>query len=343
MTEYSDQHPALDPDRVEQYVLGRLTPREQQAFDSHLQLCAQCKQAVDAELRLAAGVRRSGRDELKKRLAVSLEERSAVPWPRLMAAAAIVVIVAGIGIVSLWINRQQATDPSLKETPPSAAEQRTGSEGTQDKLAGSVQTSPPGPKGAAADRVPIPSRQDARKPKEQFGAPKDEAVSVADARRESAKNEAQTPAPAAGASIAGSAAGVWTEGTLLETEPSSNATARSNAAEEKLDMVGPAHSKKTMKAATETESVLLYQQPSQSLTQRQRQQQSARRQRILTYAEQLGTQIQLTLYPDTLFAPADLARAAVNRLGEDSLLIRVGQQSIGYRLPQGFLQQRTRK
>jgi len=343
MTEYSTQHPALDPEQVEQYVLGRLTPTEQQAFDTHLQLCAQCRRTVDAELLLAAGVRRTGRNALKKRLAASVEERPAVPWPRIVAVAAAIVIIAGLGIIRLWINREQATPPLPMENPPSVTEHRTGKEEIQDKLSGSGQPSPQEPKGTKADRTSIPSREEAKKSKEQFAAPKDEALNVDDARRALAKNEVQAPAPAAGATVVGSAAGLWTEGTLFEAEPSPKTAERPIAAEVKRGDLETAHEKRVLKAVSQVQGILLHQQPSRALTQHQRSQQTAGRQTILTYAEQVGEQIRLTLYPDTLFAPGDLERAAVSQPADDSLLIRVGHQSIGYRLPQGFLQQQTRK
>jgi hypothetical protein len=343
MTEHSDQHPALDPDRVEQYVLGRLTPPEQQAFDTHLQLCAECRRTVDAEMLLAAGIRRTGRIALKKRLAASVEERPTVPWPRIVAVAAVVIIIAGLGIIRLWINREQTIPPLPTENPPSVTEQRTGTEEAQDRLSGSVQSSPEGPKGTKAEGTSISSREEAKKSKEQLAASKDEALSVADSRKGLAKNEVQAATSAAGAAAVGSAAGLWTEGMVFEAEPSPKAAERPIAAEAKRGDFEIAREKRVLKAATQAQGILLNQKPSRSLTQLQRSQQTAGRQTILTYAEQVGEQLRLTLYPDTLFAPEDLEQAAVKRLDDDSLLIRVGRQSIGYRLPRGFFQQQTRK
>src|SRR5512143_2531847 len=101
MADRSDiTHPFRDIEVLEQYALDRLSSSERSAIDLHCRGCEECRQLLEAELRLAAGVRRTARKQMQVRLAerISASRGREIPWPRVIAAAAMVLIVAGVGV-----------------------------------------------------------------------------------------------------------------------------------------------------------------------------------------------------------------------------------------------------
>jgi anti-sigma factor RsiW len=88
MTDDGDRHFASDEELLSLYVLGRLDESERERLDRHAAMCSTCMEALRAEMRIAAGARRLGREnvkaELRQRIAA---ERERVRWPRVLSAA----------------------------------------------------------------------------------------------------------------------------------------------------------------------------------------------------------------------------------------------------------------
>jgi hypothetical protein len=99
-----EDHWTHDDELLARFVRGTLTASERQGLDEHLQGCDRCRDAVEAERVLAAGIRRAGRTALRARLRGRLEARRplVIPWVRVAGAAAVLVIVAGIVVLSRW-------------------------------------------------------------------------------------------------------------------------------------------------------------------------------------------------------------------------------------------------
>ncbi len=123
----SNSHIDDQPERLEAYLLGRLTHDESNAIDAHLRGCGKCAAAVAAEQRVIAAIRRAGRDAVKAQLRASLAEekdssRRTTPWPRILAAAATIVILVGFGLAGRWMythytNRLQPSEEAVRSVP----------------------------------------------------------------------------------------------------------------------------------------------------------------------------------------------------------------------------------
>lgn len=100
-----ERHWAEDGDLLSRYVLERVPPAGRVELERHLTACAECRALVEQERVLAAGIRRAGRDHLRARLAAQVRDgrRAAVPWPRVLAAAAVLLVIAGVLVVPRWL------------------------------------------------------------------------------------------------------------------------------------------------------------------------------------------------------------------------------------------------
>ncbi len=101
-----ERHWTEDSELIERFVLNRLEPGERNELEDHLRICEVCKQAVRAEQLLIAGIRRSGRERFKAELAATLSavEESNIPWPHILSAVAVVVIVISVVFYNRWFE-----------------------------------------------------------------------------------------------------------------------------------------------------------------------------------------------------------------------------------------------
>ena len=353
MAEPDKQHPRYDPEKVEGYVLGSLVHAELRAIEEHLSHCEECRRAIDEERLLAAGARRLGRQDLKDRLARRAAEqpRAVIPWPRIVAVAAVLVVVAGIGILRYQSTRDDLSpQASLRDVPA------VGESNTQGNK---LQPTDGKPSSADENLRATDERSkrklelvDDRSENELKNAPEVRAgkeTSVSGASKDIGKIGRLDAADRLANAAASSA--VWIEGTVLSTKNSLAAPAPAAAAEnvQQPTVSGQlqkkvARSEVTPTAVQASREFVVTQQPSHTLPSRQQVMNQRRQfQTISTYAQRSGTQLQLTLYPDSLFTPADIGAASVDRIGDDSIIVHLGRHSIGYRLPQSILPQQTRK
>jgi hypothetical protein len=109
--------PHISPETLEDVILEKLPPVERAMVEQHLATCSSCRAALEEERHLAAGIRSFGRAGLKSRLAESLAApgRQPAPWGRILSAAAVLVVIAGIGIVYRWLTPGEQS-PQIAET-----------------------------------------------------------------------------------------------------------------------------------------------------------------------------------------------------------------------------------
>lgn len=120
-----DIHWTDDPELIEKFVLHQLNPEERNELEDHLRICEVCKRALRSEQVLLAGIRRSGRERFRATLAKKLPRATpaAIPWPHILSAAAIIILLTGIGIYNRWFQAVQpievppSTTPSLQSLP----------------------------------------------------------------------------------------------------------------------------------------------------------------------------------------------------------------------------------
>jgi len=121
----TERHIADDPEALEAFLLGRLGKSESDGVASHLRTCRRCFEAVESERRLIAAIRRSGRDGMKAKLSSALstsdaDVRVTVPWPRILAVAATIVLLIGLGITGRWLSIHHAEQEPTFQQPPQA-------------------------------------------------------------------------------------------------------------------------------------------------------------------------------------------------------------------------------
>ena len=99
MTDSPNIHWTTDEHLLAQYVLGQLDHSRRAGLEQHLRDCSQCRDAVDAERLLAAGVKRAGRDAMKHRLASSVHQKQpGANWYQVAGIAAVVILLITVGI-----------------------------------------------------------------------------------------------------------------------------------------------------------------------------------------------------------------------------------------------------
>ena len=111
VSESQNIHWAQDEDLVEQFVLGRPEPPEVEKLERHLSECDECLKLVTRERTLAAGIRRAGRDSLKRSLSQTIDQRksSSANWYRVAGVAAGIVLLVTLGIYNRWFTSEDGS------------------------------------------------------------------------------------------------------------------------------------------------------------------------------------------------------------------------------------------
>ncbi len=134
----------LSPELIEDAALGRLSPEQRVEVDAHLAVCARCREALAQERQIAAGTRSWARASMKRRLAtrIAAEPQRRIPWPHVLGAAALVVVIIGVGILFRWLEPASERTLTFSDSTDSAQKM----------------TAPPPPLGRAPEATP-PARQ----------------------------------------------------------------------------------------------------------------------------------------------------------------------------------------
>ena len=330
------RHIAENPELLADYVLGRVSGTQRAEIKSHLRSCAPCRESVDTELRLAAAAKRLGRDNLKRRLAARMREKAGFPVTRVLAVAASVVVLLGIGLVTRWVllmNDGSAPAPTMTETKPAPV--------VRDELGESRQKTAELPRAQKEESAAREWKGRAASG-ERAGRFADE-LAVARERVDASGRIA--PSVATETEAGAASAGFWTEGTNVETAAGAARLAAESVDQHKAVAKDERDKKSDGFAANSVQvqqQFVITQRPAADLPATQ-QLQRQRRNTIPTLIEERGGQTLMTLYLDTLLDGSELARARVEQRGEDSLVVRLQNQSIVYRFPQSRIrQQQTR-
>ena len=204
-------HWTEDPAILEQFVLGKISPDHMNVLNEHLRTCPQCLHAVEAERDFVRSVRAYGRDQLRVRLREKLEHTPSrtVPWPHVLSAAAIVLVIVGLGIYGNWwrepdliqSEEQLAGEKQVQGPPSPAAEQGAGiAEKRQKPAEGTGGETPAGKITTEGAKTEMRLEDMAKEEKEAQALP-EQPVRAADAKE---------------ADHAGIQEGLWVDGTLID-------------------------------------------------------------------------------------------------------------------------------
>ncbi len=347
-------HWTADEHLLAQYVLGQLDARQETELAKHLLECPQCRDAVAAEQQLAAGVRRAGRDALQQRLARRLEEkRTGTNWYRVAGVAAAVVVLLFVGIYNKWFFSDQtpladsrlksdSIAPKSESTPLQPAPAKPSTERTQ--LADVSK-----PTAAGRDQAELEEggarRSELDKVKGYEGGKKRGAMNVPVPERP-VDNLSRIDQMMAAAS---EQEGIWVQGRVVSEEPvvraenkameKSAEDLRENAPKGKKEpSARMSLSARSRSLATEGPAVIVVQRPVSDLPRNQmlgRQNLS----QVQTLLRTDASGVSMVLYSDSLYNKNELGQARLQTIREDSVILQIGNQRIGYRLPPGSIDQ----
>ncbi len=128
----NEKHWTDDEEVLEDYVLSRIEDSVRARLDAHLKSCAQCRERVESEAGLAAGIRQFEASRIKGQLqALTNGRRRSVPLPHILSMAAAIVLIVGIGFYNRWFmnavpqpapleiaEQQKEVSSTPKDTPP---------------------------------------------------------------------------------------------------------------------------------------------------------------------------------------------------------------------------------
>lgn len=343
-----ERHWTHDAELIERFVLQKMNPEERNEMEDHLRICEVCKRAVRNEQLLVAGIRRSGREQFKSALAAKLASiptaEKKTPWPKILSAAAVIVVLLTVGIYNRWFEttKETAFTPTAEqlkqsdetaagefrkdESLPAFSERDANVPYSSAQPATKSSTAEDIRRVAASPRSAVPSPSMATKKDE---SPTDERLPVAAAEA--------AGAAATEAEMRASAETFWIEGTVLESD---NAVPRGEAArEEKKVEFSKGRADSPVGATAIANTIVLHQQTILTLPaeqQRVRQPTTsaiAAGKRVMTKLERVGAQTQMTFYFDSLVDEREWANATIETPRRDSLIVNLPHQRIGYRLP----------
>ena len=347
MTDFQNTHWTTDEHLLAQYVLGQLDPGQTAELEKHLHDCAQCRDAVASERQLVAGVRRAGRDALKQHLARRIgQKRSGTNWYQVAGVAAAFLLLLTVGIYNKWFFsgetkladshlRSDSIAPQAGATPQQPAPERR----SPQKLQLADVSKP-----SAADRGHAESGGGAR------NAELDKKMGDARGEKRDAMN---MPAPDKSGNklfkkdqmmaAAAEAEGIWVEGTVVSEEANvraagtamdkTSADVRENAPKGKKEPTAlMSFSARSRTLAAEGSPVIVTQLPVADLP-RGQMQKIQKISQVQTLFRSDANGLSIHLYSDSLFSRTDLGQARLQTISEDSIVLQVGNQRIGYRLP----------
>lgn len=335
----TNNHWTDDAELLERYILHRLEEAEREELESHLRICSRCKDAVDDERLLIAGIRHTARAEMKARLKQRLAATPApeLPWMQLATAAAIVVILIGIGIYNdwfRWYGENQLTPEFRKEEPSSVKSEeprlpppREAEERIREKA-------------STAEESARPLLKEQRKPVPDKSSQTETSVSVEGMREdEPAQDIAIERDENEEDKLKKSGWSTWVDGIILPHPEEQLMTQPEAPASEKRALSQPLKGKARKAAPTESQKIVV-QQGARSqvfiLSQRSATSQLKALQKpqtIPSFIEATEEGLKITLYVDTPYKNEDLRGATIEPIRQDSIIIMVGNQRIGYRIP----------
>ncbi|MFN0159154.1 MAG: hypothetical protein ACKVRP_13920 [Bacteroidota bacterium] len=367
----TNAHWTDDAGLLADFVLDRMEFSTREKLKVHLRECDNCRKAVEHERTLVAGVKLLGREEMKKRLQgrVSVPHSRRIPWPHVLSAAAVLVIVAGIGVFNRWFVAHEdvvVQESQMAEGKPVPLESKlpVDSQKYRDEDPGlfaakalprSKAFTPPvrkkeltlseaRPEVASAERQDTDRLEDMKLSdrareviKERDLARKNVLPSEAEFSVQSNESGARPTASAEQSGAESEQTGAtpeqatWVQGTIIEQRENSGI----NLEGEVRSLAKSPHM--GMEKKDQRQAFRIQQRPFAALPLSQRQFQQTNT--VQALVERTGTgEVQVTLFLDSLFNEVQLSKAVVQQVSDDSILVLVGGQIIGYRVPFGVYQ-----
>ena len=361
MSDQFNFHWTESEELLSRYVLDRISKEERKKLDDHLATCQQCRAAVQREQNLLSGIRQYGRDQLRSRLKQNLVSRvearhSIATWQRALSAAAVVVILAGIGYYNQWFTWKKQMPHTMADELQLQSQAEGKSEARESELKGGVtheQARRSEPSGnnelgrrAEAEQSMKPAFGISKKDNEGLNG-MENAVSAPSAGGAISMGEGPAKSQSLTMTAQPGESGFWVEGSILPGHITmekkgrpKNLEAKRNTPKSKMSAQRAGQPASEAKLLGQSAVTVSQQSVGLLPTTRQQVQQSAR-QSIQAHVQQSGEGFNLTVYPSTLFGEEDLQHARVEQVAPDSLIVILGSQILGFRMPSGFLESQS--
>ena len=344
-------HWTSDPELVERYVLNRLDSAERSQLAAHLRTCSDCARVIRAEDVLVAGIRAHGRAGMKARLQerVAMGGGSGLSWYQLVGAAAAIVVLLTVGVHNRWFMEggveQHAVSVEMTEHEQSPSQgDRDDAEKRDEQISPEQNERESGRRARGSVPMPSAAEQDAVQPQM-----KDERVSPplsGPATPRTAFEEYSLSSKPAHATVTTLRKDpeVWLEGRVIESTVHSSRTLNLRdqvSVESKLKAqangLGAAKRSEDRALITKREQqqggLQILQRSLSDLPQSRQASQRMDPESVPALLEQIDSLTRLTLFLDSLVTESDLERAVIEQVTGDSIVIEVGSQRIGYRVP----------
>jgi hypothetical protein len=324
------EHTHLSPDTIEEAVLGRLTAAEMTVVDEHVLACSRCAEAYAQEQFIAAGTRAWARRDLRQRLAGRLATTAThVPWPRVLGAAALLVVIVGAGLIYRWRetilpDAGTAADSTLVDATQITAQHV--------------------PVPAAASRDRASATTPTNTPQEAPRAPgKDASVPTSMGRPLLAEGTLEKKNDKEGASLPSTAAeerddrtsaqpgmDVWLGGTTSADALGGASQMQPAGASQQGVRLNRAENSVRAKGELAAPPVFVIQQELRHILARRRIDEASGG--IPTHVTQAGDTLYVTLYLDSLLSPGELHSLSARQLTPDSFQVILPDRVLGYRI-----------
>lgn len=340
-------HWTEDSELLVAYVLDRVDADVRVSLDKHLETCDTCRFGVESELRFAAGVKAHGRKALKKRLKNILEyhHSSSIPLPHILSAAAVILIIAGVGIYSNWFAAKEGVELLQTEEPLAVHLDVTRNKKEAGETQPAVQQraeKTPRPQSRTQD-VPELSRKQSAPPPPVTDLQKETAPeSHGGTSGVTAERDYLAASQEQKVDQINDVEGVWLSGNTYEPEaaPGLEMNARHAKRVPKIaampeKTVVEERSRRNDLAETRP-PILLHQQPLTKVS-RERQLEYAGGEQVPALVSTSAEGLILTMFLGHIVPDEILQSAHVKWIGNDSLIVRMQEQTIGYKIPARLL------
>lgn len=344
-----DSHWTSDHDLVERYVLYRIDSAERSRLADHLRICEECAHVIRNEEILVAGIQAHGRAALKGRLKerVAAGRGREFSWYQLAGAAAAIVVLITVGVHNRWfmtdgVQRSPETLDTMEEKQSLPLKEQDDAEKRDERISldQKEEEARHQSEGALAG-VPDQSKSVPQRQIQYESTPAQVAESVSPRGPVERYSLSARPVPPTVMMLQKNPE-VWLEGRMLEGEARPlQALERKDRAEEEsknkaAEMSAARRSKERARMEEEIgqqEGLQLVQRPLADLPPSQQTRQRKDPESVPALLERSDSLAQLTLFLDPLHPETDLDRAAIEQVTRDSIVIDVGAQRIGFKIP----------
>ncbi|MFA6540632.1 MAG: hypothetical protein WCT99_03445 [Bacteroidota bacterium] len=343
MNESSKKYWTDDPELVEKYLLGGFSDDERARMDREISDCEPCREKLQREKMIIAGIRSYGRETAKSALRSKLLKRQSSHLQNYSLAglaAAVIVIALGVGVYKVWFGEMSFPKNFVRKEIIVHQAQAENDSGSASRL-------PVEATGKDANNSPVAENKEKDSPVPSDAPESDKSLpapsfgSSGIKRNDDDAGKIMTPKKAAVAAIKPFSQKVWLIGSIvmlpqagkMERSSGQQLSARQELSRkhvQKRDTLRPKVF--TIEKKDGIQNIIIAQRPLYELPVSRRTRMAASS-HIETFVVHNERGLFMTLYNDNI-RQSDIDHASVVLTAGDSLIVTMEDQQLVYRLPQ---------